>query len=528
MPHFVAIAFPVWGHTRPLCVLSSRLAAARPDVVVTLLMAPSWMKQAQAEIATQLGPGEGASERLRLVSLFDSDAFRLKDLMGPFAESYPSVYRALCQGDAPTCATTKRTFDKAPPPSAVLIDFFALTQLHQTRAISGTSIPIFAFISCNAAAIIRLYAPESMGGLGDFGAKTDAEALRTGKSATEIGDQIFKFTDGSIVRLPGLPPMYDHEFFAQNLPFEMPMAPMVRAGYTMLMQSSGVFIGTCSAYDGEALLALNDWVTSTLNKPLYAVGPLLRIPPTDRREISSISPVTAATDPRDIAIQTFLDKCLAEYGERSIILISFGTIFWPTVPDYLDELVDALIDAKFPFIFSHASPFASVPPELRAKVESCSSLGMLTSWCPQQYILSHPATGWFMTHGGHGSVFESLVNGIPLICWPFEGDQPTAAATLTHSLDCAFHLVQVRTGSKGLLPLLDGRTPVGTRDAVGTELRSVFEECRGETGRRKRANAGRLQCEFAATWEESGDAKRELESFLEKYGGEEVVVEFAS
>ena len=65
--------------------------------------------------------------------------------------------------------------------------FFALPQLHATRAVSGVSVPIIACIAAGAGAIIRLFGPEYMGGLGDFGARIDAEAARTGLSPDEIG-----------------------------------------------------------------------------------------------------------------------------------------------------------------------------------------------------------------------------------------------------------------------------------------------------------------------------------------------------
>ena len=41
-----------------------------------------------------------------------------------------------------------------------------------------------------AAAIIRLFGPESIGGVGDIGAKIDAEAARTGLSTDEIGRKV--------------------------------------------------------------------------------------------------------------------------------------------------------------------------------------------------------------------------------------------------------------------------------------------------------------------------------------------------
>ena len=30
--------------------------------------------------------------------------------------------------------------------------------------------------------------------------------------------------------------------------------------------------------------------------------------------------------------------------------VSFGSFFWPSVPEYVDELIDALIEKKAPFV----------------------------------------------------------------------------------------------------------------------------------------------------------------------------------
>lgn len=103
---------------------------------------------------------------------------------------FPAAYETLLRGDSIKCASTGKMFPATAPPSAVILDAFATPQLNAIRVSSGTKIPVFAFISVPGAALIRMFCPESMGGRGDFGARIDAEALRVGKTADEIGNQV--------------------------------------------------------------------------------------------------------------------------------------------------------------------------------------------------------------------------------------------------------------------------------------------------------------------------------------------------
>jgi hypothetical protein len=62
--------------------------------------------------------------------------------------------------------------------------------LHATRAVSGHSVPIISSVAAGAGALIRGFGPESIGGVGDFGAEIDAEVARTGLSDDEIGPKV--------------------------------------------------------------------------------------------------------------------------------------------------------------------------------------------------------------------------------------------------------------------------------------------------------------------------------------------------
>ena len=64
-------------------------------------------------------------------------------------------------------------------------------------------------------------------------------------------------------------------------------------------------------------------------------------------------------------------------------------------------------------ILSCSSPVAVVPDNIREKVTKYGK-GLLSPWTPQQLILDHPATGWFVTHGGQNGLTEAIVSGVPM------------------------------------------------------------------------------------------------------------------
>ncbi|KDR73125.1 hypothetical protein GALMADRAFT_158264 [Galerina marginata CBS 339.88] len=508
LTHFLFSAIPAWGHIRPFCILAARLVSENENIVVTMILAPNFLDKAHSEISAEFGEGgsDQARRRIRVLSTVQSTSYNGFEIMQPMAETYATAYQTLSEGKSITCAEKNTVFDAVPAPVVVILDFVALPQLQATRAITGHSVPIIAWVTGHASAVVRSLGPESLGGRGDIGARVDAELARTGDSLEEISDKIYHLTDGTAVKVAGLPTMYDHEFFPQTRPFNAPMAMIIRGCRTVLQECDEVFISSAYSFEEQSIAAAKSWF-SEMKKDTYVIGPLL---PFGYGTVAQSS--RGAVD-----VEAFLDKMLIQQGGNSVIFVSFGTVYWPTVPEYVDEVVEALIETKFSFVFSFASPFAKVSDDLNAKVK-LSGLGIITPWAPQQFILNHPATGWFLTHCGHNGIMESLAVGVPLIAWPFEADQPGAAAHLTENLNVAFELIEVRTGENGLKPLYrNGRAAKGTREAVGIEIREVIDACRGQKGEELRKNAEGIKDEFAEAWRTDGVSRKELHTFLEKY-----------
>ncbi|KDR70117.1 hypothetical protein GALMADRAFT_887158 [Galerina marginata CBS 339.88] len=337
--HLLFSADAAWGHVRGFCILAARLVNENENIVITMFIAPKLLEKAHSEISTELGDGvrEDILARIRILATFRSTSDNIVTLKIPATESYGPAYQNLVEAKSVTCAIKGTVFEAVTAPRVVLLDkWMGLPQLRATRAITGHSVPIVVWSTGNVSYTLRLLGPEHFSGLGDF----SAASIRADSEDEEISRKIFSGAEETVIKIPGCPPLYDYELLPQEQRFGGALVKSsLRGAYTLMQECDGIILTTAYAIEDRSIHAAKSWFADW-KKATYVLGPLL--------------PLGYGAVPQsfrgNVDIATFLDRMLLEHGAHSVLFISFGTVFWPTVPEYIDELIEAAIEKKFPFV----------------------------------------------------------------------------------------------------------------------------------------------------------------------------------
>ncbi|KAF3619428.1 7-deoxyloganetin glucosyltransferase [Capsicum annuum] len=178
---------------------------------------------------------------------------------------------------------------------------------------------------------------------------------------------------------------------------------------------SAIVINTFDPLEKEVLESLQG-----LLPPIYTIGPLhFLVKHIEDKNLECLGSNLWKED----------SKCLEWLDSKksnSVVYVNFGSITVMT-PNQLIEFAWGLANSQMEFLWIIRPDIVSgkqaiLPTEF---VEETKERGMLTSWCPQEQVLSHPAIGGFLTHSGWNSTLESIGYGVPMICWPFFAEQQT-------------------------------------------------------------------------------------------------------
>ncbi|PSS34601.1 7-deoxyloganetic acid glucosyltransferase [Actinidia chinensis var. chinensis] len=154
---------------------------------------------------------------------------------------------------------------------------------------------------------------------------------------------------------------------------------------------------------------------------IYPIGPLhalLKAQITDHPSPSD----SGSLIPQDRSCLTWLDS----QPSRSVVYVSFGSLAKLTRGQFL-EFLYGLVNSGKPFLWVVRSDLVleedrvdETPEELMVATRE---RGCLVDWAPQEEVLAHWAVGGFLTHSGWNSTVESILAGVPMICWPQIADQ---------------------------------------------------------------------------------------------------------
>ncbi|KAF8044133.1 hypothetical protein BT93_A2194 [Corymbia citriodora subsp. variegata] len=155
--------------------------------------------------------------------------------------------------------------------------------------------------------------------------------------------------------------------------------------------------------------ALTNNLRITLPNLLYLGFLTLSLPPPPKPQ----SPLS------DADISNRCISWLERQEPRSVAYIGFGTLAMLPENEF-HALAEALEESNVPYIWSLQDDLKEKLPT--GFLQRVGARGIVASWAPQIEVLAHSSTGVFVTHCGSNSVYESVANGVPMICRPFFGD----------------------------------------------------------------------------------------------------------
>ncbi|XXG78678.1 hypothetical protein AAC387_Pa08g2575 [Persea americana] len=297
-----------------------------------------------------------------------------------------------------------------------------------------------------------------------------------------------------LVELPGLPPLA-----SQDLPYfltrlgdnEYNMLPSFRDSIQTFDKEvrefklkPRVLVNTFDALERDALASVD------------RVGPI-PVGPLIRSDFFDVNGKWATPD-----TSSHYMKWLDSKPASSVVYISFGTWAHPSKKQ-LDEILNGLIGSGRPFLWVIRGPSrgsdSGPEGEIRSRVGGTEQ-GLVVGWCCQVEVLSHSSTGCFVTHCGWNSTLESLVMGVPMVCFPQWTDQTTNAKLVEGVWKMG---VRVRVNEEGTME--------------GGELKRCLEEVMG--GEEMKKNAEKWRDLAREAMGEGGSSERNLKAFVEEMAG---------
>ncbi|GMH23959.1 hypothetical protein Nepgr_025802 [Nepenthes gracilis] len=201
--------------------------------------------------------------------------------------------------------------------------------------------------------------------------------------------------------------------------------------------AKGIIINTFMELESDALNA----VSKGRDIPrIYPVGPIINL------NSKNGGRPDGSNGNRD-SILLWLD----DQPPASVVFLCFGSMGTVGV-EQVREVANGLEQSGHRFVWALRRPpsgggnlvprdyvsFEGVLPD--GFLDRTAGIGRVIGWAPQAAILSHQATGAFVSHCGWNSTLESLWCGVPIAAWPMYNEQQLNAFKLVRELGLAVEI----------------------------------------------------------------------------------------
>ncbi|KAJ7247844.1 hypothetical protein O6H91_Y426300 [Diphasiastrum complanatum] len=309
-----------------------------------------------------------------------------------------------------------------------------------------------------------------------------------------------------LITLPGHAPAWDREL----LYFVTDSTPQDSAQWLIdfavkLNETPTILINTCYELEANTIDYLQKHESIHQTKiNVQPVGPVLPLKLLDENNLD----LKLHSDSRKEEEKECL-RWLDSRSPASVLYVSFGSIFIPSLEN-ISELALGL-EAS-----SHAFLWVLRPPSCVASGDQSSSLStflpegfesrtkdrgfIISPWAPQLSILSHPATGGFLTHCGWNSTIESIYMGVPFIAYPQFAEQ---------NLNCRIIVDQLKVA----IQLKNRENENLHKEDVEEAVRILME---GEQGKAMKNNVRQLRDITRSSLKEGGSSYTNLQAFVQE------------
>ncbi|KAK1365267.1 Glycosyltransferase [Heracleum sosnowskyi] len=296
------------------------------------------------------------------------------------------------------------------------------------------------------------------------------------------------------IKLPNMSLFTSHDipsFLVPSNEYHSSMIPVFREHIQTLEKDPNpcVLINTFDALE-------KDFIHSFPGIKLFPIGPLLPSAISDKHDLDDKSfGGHMFQSPTDNYL-SWLDL----KPDRSVVYVSFGSLMVLTETQK-EEILQGLRESGRPFLWVIREIKDEELSSIREKNCISEEIGMIVPWCSQVEVLSHRATGCFVTHCGWNSTLESITSGVPVVGCPSFSEQKTNMKIIEELWGNG---IRVKENEEGVF--------------VREEIRRCLDIVMGEEeqGNKIKGNAMKWKILAIEAVKEGGSSRNNLLSFLEK------------